>query len=118
MLQIYLYGAIIYAFLMWNALISSRFNIYFKAVELVLFTAALRSSGKLPFVDIRTRDAVAAYLLTLSLVMYFKNINSYLVQGDYFENTNVFNYPYLHIFDMDAAETWRKIPYDFSKYLN
>lgn len=118
MLQIYLYGAIIYAFLMWNALISSRFNIYFKAVELVLFTAALRTPGRLPFVDIRTRDAVAAYLLALSLVMYFKNINSYLVQGDYFENTNVFNYPYLHIFDMDAAETWRTIPYDFSKYLN
>lgn len=118
LLQVYLYGAIIYAFLMWNSLISARFNIYFKAVEVMLFTAALRRPGKLSFGDIRTRDAVAAYLLALSLVMYFKNINSYISQGSYFENTNVFNYPYLNIFDMDAAESWRTIPYDFSKYLN
>lgn len=118
LLQVYLYGAIIYAFLMWNALISARFNIYFKSVELVLFTAALRRPGRLPYVNIRTRDAVAAYLLALSLVMYFKNINSYIAQGDYFENANVFNYPWLNIFDMDAAESWRTIPYDFSKYLN
>ena len=117
MLQIYLYGTIIYAFLMWNALISSRFNIYFKSVELVLFTAALRKPGRLPYVNVRTKDAVAAYLLALSIVMYFKNINSYILQGDYFENTNVFNYPYLNIFDMDAAEVWRTVPYDFSKYL-
>lgn len=118
LLQVYIYGTIIYAFLMWNALISSRFNVYFKAVEIVLFTAALRRPGKLPYVDLRKRDAVAMYLLALSFVMYFKNINSYIVQGDYLENTNVFNYPYLNIFDMDAAETWRTIPYDFSKYLN
>lgn len=118
LLQVYLYGAIIYAFLMWNALISARFNIYFKSVELVLFTAALRRPGRLPYVNVRTRDAVAAYLLALNLVMYFKNINSYIAQGDYFENTNLFNYPWLNIFDMDAAESWRTIPYDFSKYLN
>ena len=116
LLQVYLYGTIIYAFLMWNALISARFNIYFKSVELLLFTAALKRPGKLPFVNVRTRDAVAAYLLALTVVMYFKNINSYIVQGDYFENTNVFNYPYLNIFDADAAETWRTVPYDFSLY--
>ena len=118
LLQIYLYGAIIYAFLMWNALISARFNIYFKAVELMLFTAALKRPGRLPYVGIRVRDAVAVYLLALSVVLYFKNIHSYLVQGSYYEGANVFNYPWLHIFDMDAAEVWRQIPYDFSKYLN
>lgn len=118
MLQIYLYGCIIYSFLMWNALISARFNIYFKAVELMLFSAALKRPGRLPYVGIRVRDAVAVYLLALSVVLYFKNIHSYLVQGSYYEGANVFNYPWLHIFDMDAAEAWRKIPYDFSKYLN
>jgi hypothetical protein len=61
---------------------------------------------------------VAVYLLALSVVLYFKNIHSYLVQGSYYEGANVFNYPWLHIFDMDAAEVWRQIPYDFSKYLN
>lgn len=118
MLQIYLYGVIIYAFLMWNALISARFNIYFKTVELMLFTAALLRPGKLPFGDIRTKDTVALYLLAVNVVMYLKNINAYIVQGGYFEGTNIFNYPYLTIFDMDAAETWHRVPYDFSLYLD
>jgi len=118
MLQIYLYGTIIYAFFMWNALISARFNVYFKAVEIMLFTVALLRPGKLPVLGIRNRDAVAVYLLLLTAVMYFKNINSYIQQGDFFEGTNVFNYPYFTIFDMDAVDAWRTIPYDFSKYLN
>lgn len=118
LLQIYLYGAIIYAFLMWNALISARFNIYFKSVEVMLFAVALLRPGKLPVLGIRNKDAVAAYLLMLTVVMYFKNIHSYILQGDYFEGTNVFNYPYFSIFDMDAVDAWRTIPYDFSKYLN
>lgn len=118
MLQIYLYGTIIYAFFMWNALISARFNVYFKAVEVMLFTVALLRPGKLPVLGIRNRDAVAVYLLLLTAVMYFKNINSYIQQGDFFEGTNVFNYPYFTIFDMDAVDAWRTIPYDFSKYLN
>ena len=117
-LQIYLYGTIIYAFLMWNSLISARFNIYFKAMELILFTAALLRPGKLPVLGIRNRDAVALYLLLLNLVMYVKNINGYIDQGEYFEITNVFNYPYFSIFNMDQVESWRTIPYDFSLYLN
>lgn len=118
MLQIYLYGAIIYAFLMWNALISARFNVYFKTVELVLFTTALLRPGKLPYVNIKVRNVLALYLLALNVVMYFKNIGSYIAQGSYFEGTHVFNFPYLHIFDMDAVELWRPIPYDFSLYLD
>ena len=118
MLQIYLYGVVIYAFLMWNALISARFNIFFKSVELMLFTVALLRPGKFPILGLRNKDAVAAYLLLLTVVMYFKNINSYIIQGDFFAGTNVFNYPYFSIFDMDAVESWRTIPYDFSKYLN
>jgi hypothetical protein len=66
---------------------------------------------------VRNRDAVAVYLLLLTLVMYFKNIQSYIIQCDFFAGTNVFNYPYFTIFDMDAVDTWRTIPYDFSKYL-
>lgn len=116
-LQVYLYGMIIYAFLMWNALISARFHVYFKAVELMLFTTALLCRGTLPYVNIRKRDAVAMYLLALNIVMYIKNIGSYIHQGGYFEKTTVFNYPYLNIFNKDAVEVWRTIPYDFSLYL-
>lgn len=118
LLQVYLYSMIIYAFLMWNALISSRFNIYFKAVEIMLFTTALIRPERFPGIRCHKRDAVAVYLLLLMVVMYFKNINSYIIQGEYVDEINVINYPYLTIFNISEARIWRAVPYDFFGYLH
>lgn len=92
LLQIYLLGTLIYLFFWWNALISSRFCIYFKAVEIVLFALAVKSGGKRAL-------AVAGYCLTLCAVLYYKNILSYIDQGKYYEFVNVFNYPWISIFN-------------------
>lgn len=107
MLQVYLYGSIVYAFLFWNALISARMTIFFKLVEVVLFAVAMTKPGKL-------RYPVAVYIFGLAIVIGLKNIESYISQGGYFDWVNVFNYPYLWLFDQEAVETYRNIPYDFS----
>lgn len=107
MLQVYLLGTILYGFLFWNALISARMTICFKAVEIVLLAVAMTKPGK-------ARHLVALYVFGLAAVMFYKNIGSYIHQGDYFETVNVFNYPYLSLFDQDAVETYRNVRYDFS----
>lgn len=107
LLQIYLYGTLIYCFLMWSSLISARFAVYFKAVEIVLFAIAIKSNttywGKV----------AAAYLCALTVVMYLKNVNSYIDQGHYFDTVNIFNYPYISLFQKDIVTSYREIQYDF-----
>ena len=94
LLQVYLLSTLIYLFFWWNALISSRFCVYFKAVEIVLFALAIKSGGKRAL-------AVACYCLALCVVLYYKNIGSYISQGGYYDFVNVFNYPWISIFNKE-----------------
>lgn len=130
-LQIYLYSCFIYCFLAWSALLGSRFAVYFKAIELVLFVYALLSdltvtiptciTSKLrlgTIKPIRVQKVVALYLLGLTLLMYFKNIGSYIEQNQYIDSVNVFNYPYFSILHTEYVERFMTIPYDFSKWIH
>lgn len=94
LLQIYLLSTLIYLFFWWNALISSRFCVYFKAVEIALFALAIKSGGKRAL-------AVVCYCLALCVVLYYKNIGSYISQGNYYDFVNVFNYPWISIFNKE-----------------
>ena len=105
LLQIYLYSSAIYCFFIWNSFTASRFSIYFKAVEIVLFAVALKKH------HVKCFKLIAAYLAMLVMVMYFKNINSYIGQGGYFESTNIWNYPYITLFNQNDVEEWREIPH-------
>lgn len=129
LLQVYLYGSFIYCFLAWSAVLASRFAVYFKTVELVLFTYALVSettvtipgsiAGKLRLSAVKPfpiGKVVACYLLGLVLLMYFKNIGSYIQQNQYIDTVNVFNYPYFSILNTDYLEEFMTIPYDFSQF--
>jgi len=110
LLQIYLYGTLIYCFLMWSSLLSARFAVYFKAIEIAIFAVAIRSNTHLS-------KTVAVYLGLLTIVMYVKNVDAYIAQGQYLEHVNVFNYPYISVFWENAAESFRRIPYDFNVFL-
>ena len=129
LLQIYLYGCFIYCFLAWSARLGSRFAVFFKAVELVLFAYALlsdptvtvpgRIAAKLrhgTVKPIRVQYVIACYLLGLTLLMYFKNISSYIGQNQYIEGINIFNYPYFSILNMDYLHELMTIPFDFSRF--
>lgn len=110
MLQVYLLGTILYGFLFWNSLISARMTICFKAIEIILLAVAMTKPGKL-------RRVVAIYVFGLAVLMFYKNVGSYIHQGRYFDTVNVFNYPYFSLFDQEAVESYRKINYDFSGLL-
>lgn len=111
LLQIYLYGSIIYCGLMWSSLLASRFGVYFKAVEIVLFAVAAKDKT-------RMARTVALYILALTVIMYFKNIASYISQGNYCEAINIWNYPYVSVFWKELIVSLRAIPYDLSVFPN
>lgn len=129
LLQIYLYSCLIYSFLAWSARLGSRFAIFFKAVELVLFVYALLSEPTIVLPDrivsrlrlgtrkpIRVQKIIACYLLGLTLLMYFKNIVSYIGQNQYIDSINMFNYPYFSILNKEYLEKVMTIPFDFSGF--
>lgn len=129
LLQIYLYSCFIYCFLAWSARLGSRFAIFFKAVELVLFVHALLSEptvtlpGRIAsrlrlgtLKPIRVQKVIACYLLGLTLLMYFKNIGSYIGQNQYIDGINIFNYPYFSILNKDYLEEFMTIPFDLSRF--
>lgn len=111
LLQVYLYGGILYCLLLWSSLLASRFGMYFKAVEIVLFAIAASDRS-------RRGKVVAAYLLVLVMIMYFKNIPNYISQGKYYASVNTWNFPYISVFWKEAIATFREIPYNFSQFLN
>ena len=110
LLQIYLYSSVIYCFFIWNSFTASRFSIYFKAVEIVLFASALKKHW------VKCYRGIVTYLIILVMVMYYKNINSYIAQGGYFESTNVWNYPYITVLDQHEIKEWREIPHYLQPY--
>lgn len=74
--------------------ISSRICYFFKATELSICTT-LMSGDKEKYPEYST---IFFYIAALSMVMLIKNIDSYLVQGQYFDYITVWNYPYNNVF--------------------
>ncbi|MBR2979048.1 MAG: EpsG family protein [Myxococcaceae bacterium] len=101
--KIYLFGFITFMIFSSNAMLSSRFCIVFKAVEILLLPAIVDR-------QIRIRHVFVAIVCILSFVMTWKNIGSYIVQGRYYPGTTRLNYPYISIFNKREILKYR--PYD------
>ena len=95
-------GMIIYGGFIWQPMIASRLSYVFKVVEIGIFCGLLLNHRMFSKLKI-------TYLLCLVLIMLVKNIDSYIYQGLYFESINVFNYPYISIFDMGNIVKYRSI---------
>lgn len=74
--------------------ISSRICYFFKAMELSICTT-LMSGDKEKYPEYST---IFFYIAALSMVMLIKNIDSYLVQGQYYDYIKLWEYPYNSIF--------------------
>lgn len=103
--KVYAIGVFLYNILMWSALISSRTVYFFKVVEVVLLCACI---GKTK----RSRALVLAYCIVLSLVMYVKNLDSYLEQANY-HNASVADFPYVSIFNREDILDYRSDIIDY-----
>lgn len=87
----YAIGIFLYGILMWSALISSRTVYILKVLEIILVCACLSKCKQ-------SRHIILLYFVLLCSVLYVKNIDSYLEQGQY-TNASVMDYPYVTIFN-------------------
>lgn len=103
--KIYAFGILIYGVLMWSPLISSRTIFALKALEIPLICTCITKCRK-------GKTLALLYCVLLCTVLYVKNIDSSISQGEYF-NTSVWNYPYYTIWDKEEAIAGRA---ETSKY--
>lgn len=98
--KIYALGACLYGVLMWSALISSRAVYILKVMEILMICVCVVKCKK-------SATLVLSYCLLLSGVLYVKNVDSYLEQGQYQEHVNLYNYPYVTIFNRKDILNYR-----------
>lgn len=98
--NVYCIGMMIYGLFIWNPLISSRFCYPFKALEILLISNLINPKGAYLF----NKYVVVSFLLSLSSVMYLKNVNAYIEQGEYYSFVNKFNYPYVSLLTEDIGK--------------
>ncbi len=98
--KFYAIGLFLYGLLMWSALISSRTSYVLKVIEIVLICICIVKCKK-------SRTIVLCYCLVLSVFLYVKNIDSYLLQGQY-QNTTVISYPYVSVFNQKDILNYRQ----------
>ena len=100
-LKLYAFGTILYGFLCWIKLLSSRAGYPFKVLEIVLICNMLSQKN--------IRLILCAYLLPFGTLMYFKNMDSYLEQGGYSLSVNAVNFPYVSIFNQRQIFWYRDV---------
>ena len=98
---IYCGGFLMYLSMIGNPLASSRVFVFFKILELVFISYYLKSHES-DFTNI-----FILFFIALSMVLFVKNINSYIEQGDYYSSVNFFNYPYVSVFNKDDIYEYR-----------
>lgn len=102
LLKILCLGMIFYGAFLWLPLVASRFCFVYKCVEIAVISCLFTRKSAL-------RRLLAMYCAALALVMYVKNINSYISDGCYYDNVSVVNYPYVSIFDAQQIKEYRDI---------
>jgi len=102
LLQIVTLGMIVYGGFVWLPLVASRLAVVFKMVEIAIWSSLLLKRdllGKLK----------AAFCICLVLLMYTKNISSHIREGQYKDHVNVFNFPYVSVFDTKEITEYRSL---------
>lgn len=93
----YIFGVcmVLYGLFFSMPLFASRICYFFKCMEIILITTMIGTFKK-PFY---MSDYVYIYISFLTIVMLLKNIDSYIVQGLYYdEYSNIWSFPYNNVF--------------------
>lgn len=115
MYYIYVVGFIMYIMFAFSGTLSQRMTMPMKGIEIILIpmlAAKINNCRKEGLIS-RTKPFLylgigkSSILLVMAVVVLaldvemIKNINSYLVQGNYYDWVNVFNYPYVSVFNKE-----------------
>lgn len=107
LMRIYIYGIMLYGLLWSSSLVSSRICIPFKCAEIAIFSNLTNKEQKI-------RMLILIFCFLITTIMVIKNMQSYIVQGDYYNFVNVFNYPYVSIFNSDTIIEYKEIMYQLT----
>ncbi len=101
-MKIYVVGIAIYMAFAWNALISTRMSMMFKLLEIILIPNMIVKGGYF-------RHIIFIAFICLNIMTYFKNVDSFLNQLNFYSHVTVFNYPYVSIWNKDAITDARPL---------
>lgn len=87
-------GYCMYCVFAFSSLIAGRLEFYYR-IFLCLFASYLVSFLKIN----QLKKTILGMLIIIHIVLFFKNINSFISQGNYGNNITVLNFPYISIFD-------------------
>lgn len=120
--RMYLIGFLISIILMFSDLLSQRLTMPIKAIEISLFPLLLNmvsSSGEEKAKGVsyllirgnREKNSIPIfYFIVVAIVCVetIKNLNSYLIQGRYYDWVTIWSYPYSNIFDKSLINNFRR----------
>lgn len=113
-LKIYIIGFFLYLIFLGSSLISSRLNVYMRYFEAVLLVDFL-----LYVFEFKLNKILSfSYIILIMTVLYVKNIDSFISQGPYYSHINVYNYPYVSIFNKKDILDARNIKPTLRPYIN
>jgi hypothetical protein len=112
-LKIYILGFFLYLLFMASSLISSRINVFMRYFEVILLVDFMAFFFKKNYHKI----AIYGYVFIIMAVLYVKNIDSFVVQGPYYDQINFYNYPYVSVFNKKKIFETRYIPPYYQQYV-
>lgn len=107
-MKYYIVGFIIYIAFVRNDLIAARLNVYFKCFEIILIPNLLKV-----LINKQRKILISYIICIVMMVMWVKEINAALNQGNYFIRNNVLKYPYVTIFNKEDIYSFRPINYNY-----
>lgn len=117
--NVYVFGMFLFFALSFSGIISQRLTMPLKAIEIVLIPIQLKhlvthgrivKQRKKKHMIALSKNCLAvlctAVVLIIPVVECVKNINSYILQGNYYDSVNVVNYPYFSIWEKNDVEDY------------
>ena len=122
MYHLYVFGICVFMALSFSANLSQRVTVPIKAIEILLIPIQLKMILNLKRVPDKkgvikrnkglTLSKKNLVLICITMVLmipsieYVKNINSYILQGNYYDSINIFNYPYISLWEKNEVHLY------------
>lgn len=103
----YLMAMALYGALIINSTTASRMASGMRYIEILLLVYAARQMTR------ASRCLLVAALIAVQSFMYVKNVHTFLEQGAYQAGLNVWNYPYVSVFNEEEIYQYRSVPHEY-----
>lgn len=96
-------GYCLYCIFAFSSLIAGRLEFYFRVFYCLFVAHVIFKMGK-----VYLNHLLLGCILMIHVVLFFKNMNAAIDQGDYYEDkVTMYNFPYVSIFDEEELENYK-----------